>query len=76
MTGRVLGIPVCSVRPNEPHRLLNYLTAPHVVIWSAVTASCAFPGLFEAQELMAKDRRGRLVPYHMPTEVSAGLLSL
>jgi TAG lipase/steryl ester hydrolase/phospholipase A2/LPA acyltransferase len=34
------------------------------VIWSAVTASCAFPGLFEAQELMAKDRQGRLVPYH------------
>lgn len=69
--GRVLGIPVCSVRPNEPHRLLNYLTSPHVVIWSAVTASCAFPGLFEAQELMAKDRHGRLVPYHMPTEVRA-----
>jgi TAG lipase/steryl ester hydrolase/phospholipase A2/LPA acyltransferase len=45
---------------------LNYLTSPHVLIWSAVTASCAFPGLFEAQELMAKDRFGQTIPFHAP----------
>ncbi|XP_047943990.1 triacylglycerol lipase SDP1-like [Salvia hispanica] len=66
MTGRILGITVCSPRRHEPPRCLNYLTSPHVVIWSAVTASCAFPGLFEAQELMAKDRGGNIVPYHPP----------
>ncbi|KAE8702464.1 Triacylglycerol lipase SDP1L [Hibiscus syriacus] len=66
MTGRVLGITVCSPRKHEPPRCLNYLTSPHVVIWSAVSASCAFPGLFEAQELMAKDRSGELVPHHPP----------
>ncbi|XAR69910.1 Triacylglycerol lipase [Bertholletia excelsa] len=66
MTGRVLGITVCSPRKHEPPRCLNYLTSPHVVIWSAVTASCAFPGLFEAQELMAKNRSGEIVPYHPP----------
>ncbi|XP_074306740.1 triacylglycerol lipase SDP1-like [Silene latifolia] len=66
MTGRILGITVCSPRKHEPPRCLNYLTSPHVVIWSAVTASCAFPGLFEAQELMAKNRFGELVPYHPP----------
>ncbi|XP_073014601.1 triacylglycerol lipase SDP1 [Primulina eburnea] len=66
MTGRILGITVCSARKHEPPRCLNYLTSPHVVIWSAVTASCAFPGLFEAQELMAKDRTGEIVPYHPP----------
>ncbi|XP_030452879.1 triacylglycerol lipase SDP1-like [Syzygium oleosum] len=66
MTGRVLGITVCSPRKHEPPRCLNYLTSPHVVIWSAVTASCAFPGLFEAQELMAKDRSGEIIPYHPP----------
>ncbi|TVU44448.1 hypothetical protein EJB05_03891 [Eragrostis curvula] len=66
ITGRVLGITVCSPRKNEPPRCLNYLTSPHVVIWSAVTASCAFPGLFEAQELMAKDRSGNIVPFHAP----------
>ncbi|KAL1191557.1 Triacylglycerol lipase SDP1L [Cardamine amara subsp. amara] len=66
MTGRILGITVCSPRKHEPPRCLNYLTSPNVVIWSAVTASCAFPGLFEAQELMAKDRTGEIVPYHPP----------
>ncbi|KAF8079418.1 hypothetical protein N665_1028s0004 [Sinapis alba] len=66
ITGRILGITVCSPRKHEPPRCLNYLTSPHVVIWSAVTASCAFPGLFEAQELMAKDRSGEIVPYHPP----------
>ncbi|XP_057830403.2 triacylglycerol lipase SDP1 isoform X2 [Cryptomeria japonica] len=69
MTGRVLGISVCSPRKHEPPRCLNYLTSPHVVIWSAVTASCAFPGLFQAQQLMAKDRNGELVPYHTPFQV-------
>ncbi|KAL3534526.1 hypothetical protein ACH5RR_002987 [Cinchona calisaya] len=48
MTGRILGITVCSPRKHETPRCLNYLTSPHVVIWSAVTASCAFPGLLEA----------------------------
>ncbi|XP_047311010.1 triacylglycerol lipase SDP1-like [Impatiens glandulifera] len=66
MTGRILGITVCSMRKHEPPRCLNYLTSPHVVIWSAVTASCAFPVVFEAQELMAKDRTGAIVPYHPP----------
>ncbi|KAF5750259.1 Patatin-like phospholipase family protein isoform 1 [Tripterygium wilfordii] len=66
MTGRILAITVCSQGRHEPPRCLNYLTSPHVVIWSAVTASCAFPVLFEAQELMAKDRSGEIVPYHPP----------
>ncbi|KAL8162962.1 hypothetical protein V2J09_014451 [Rumex salicifolius] len=70
MTGRILAITVCSPRKHEPPRCLNYLTSPHVVIWSAVTASCAFPGLFEAQELMAKDRYGNIIPYHPPFHLS------
>ncbi|KAG8055323.1 hypothetical protein GUJ93_ZPchr0001g30990 [Zizania palustris] len=65
-TGRILVVTVCSPRKHEPPRCLNYLTSPHVLIWSAVTASCAFPGLFEAQELMAKDRFGETVPFHAP----------
>uniref|UniRef100_A0A1D1ZGQ5 Triacylglycerol lipase SDP1 n=1 Tax=Anthurium amnicola TaxID=1678845 RepID=A0A1D1ZGQ5_9ARAE len=71
-TGRVLGITVCSSRKHEPPRCLNYLTSPNVLIWSAVTASCAFPGLFEAQELMAKDRFGNVVPYHLAPLSSEG----
>jgi TAG lipase/steryl ester hydrolase/phospholipase A2/LPA acyltransferase len=41
--------------------LLNYLTAPHVVIWSAVACSSAFPGLFQPQELLARNAAGHLV---------------
>lgn len=70
-TGRVLAISICSLTRHEPPRCLNHLSSPNVVIWSAVTASCAFPGVFEAQELIAKDRHGRLVPYHIPVEVRA-----
>ncbi|KAJ4767245.1 Patatin-like phospholipase family protein [Rhynchospora pubera] len=70
LTGRILGITVCSPRKHEPPRCLNYLTSPHVLIWSAVTASCAFPGLFEAQELMAKNRFGEIVPFHSSFEAT------
>ncbi|XP_068657939.1 triacylglycerol lipase SDP1-like [Aristolochia californica] len=66
MTGWILGFIVCSSRKHEPPRCLNYLTSPHIVIWSAVIASCAFPGLFETQALMAKDSSGELVPSHPP----------
>ena len=70
-TGTVLGITVTSPRKNEPSRCLNYLTSPNVLIWSAVTASCAFPGLFEAQELMARDKNGHVRPYHPPLNRSS-----
>ena len=43
--------------------MLNYLTAPHLIIWSAVAASCAFPGLFAPQPLLAKSQYGALVPW-------------
>ena len=48
---------------NEPARVLNYLTAPHVVIWSAVSCSSAFPFLFMPQDLLARDSHGQLVKY-------------
>ena len=48
-TGRVLNVVVCSANADEPARVLNYLTAPQVLVWSAVAASSAFPGLFPPQ---------------------------
>eukprot|EP00793_Prasinoderma_coloniale_P002308 PRCOL_00002816-RA len=65
-SGRILNIVVVPMRKqkHDPPRLLNYLSAPNVVIWSAVAASCAFPGLLPAQELLAKDHRGKFVPWH------------
>ena len=50
-----------SVTPNnssDPPRLLNYLTAPHVLVWSAAVASSSLPGVFEANRLMVKDADG------------------
>ncbi|GAX78039.1 hypothetical protein CEUSTIGMA_g5481.t1 [Chlamydomonas eustigma] len=54
-TGRILNVTVCPADTNEPPRLLNYLTAPHALVWSAVAASSAFPGLYPAQHLLARN---------------------
>ena len=43
---------------SDPPRLLNYLTAPHVLVWSAAVASSSLPGVFEANRLMVKDADG------------------
>lgn len=64
-TRRILNITVCAVRTSsDPPMLLNYLTAPHVLVWSAASASCALPLVFAPVELVAKGYDGRLVPYH------------
>lgn len=39
-----------------PH-LLNYLTAPDVVIWSAAVASCSIPGVFAPGNLFKKVKK-------------------
>ena len=61
--GRILCVCVCATRTGEKPRLLNYLTSPHLVVWSAVAASCAFPSLFPPQPLLAKSRNGAFVPW-------------
>ena len=49
---------------NEESRLLNYLTTPNVLVWSAVVASCAIPGMFDPMDLMMKTVDGNTVPYN------------
>lgn len=64
-TRRILNVSVSSSTQHEMPRMLNYLTAPNVLIWSAVLASCAVPGVFMSSGLMAKDpRSGALIPWH------------
>jgi len=64
LTGRICNITVSGLPGNTQYpMLLNYLTSPHVLIWSASLASAAVPGIFEPRELMAKDRYGKVVPY-------------
>ena len=52
---------VCPADTNEPPRVLNYLTAPHVYVWSAVSCSSAFPLLFAPQNLKARNAEGHTV---------------
>jgi len=62
-TNRILNITVTSTDKFEFPRLLNYITAPNVLIWSAACASSALPFLFEPVDLMAKDKSGNIIPY-------------
>jgi TAG lipase/steryl ester hydrolase/phospholipase A2/LPA acyltransferase len=57
-TGRILNIIVTPVNKSDPPRLLNYLTAPHVIVWTAVVASSSLPGVFESNQLLCKDADG------------------
>ncbi|RDL30982.1 Patatin-like phospholipase-containing protein [Venustampulla echinocandica] len=54
-TRRILNICVSSASVYELPRLLNYVTAPNVMIWSAVAASCSVPFVFSAAQLLVKD---------------------
>ncbi|KAM0742916.1 hypothetical protein ACQRIT_003093 [Beauveria bassiana] len=54
-TRRILNICVSTESMYELPRLLNYVTAPNVMIWSAVTASCSLPFVFHSSPLLVKD---------------------
>lgn len=61
---RILNITVCPARGSTgPPLLLNYLTTPNVLIWSAVSASCALPFVFAPVQLVVKDTSGSVVPF-------------
>jgi len=47
-----LNITVTDTLRSEDTRLLNYLTAPHVLIYTAACASSAIPFMFEPVELL------------------------
>lgn len=66
-SGRILNVSVSAADTSEPPRLLNYLTAPNVIVWSAVACSSAFPFLFAPQTLLARDSRGHVVPFSNQT---------
>lgn len=61
---RVLNITVSSSTNYEMPRLLNYLTAPNVLIRSAIAASSAVPFVFQAAPLLAKDANKNIVPWN------------
>ncbi|MGB1556975.1 MAG: patatin-like phospholipase family protein, partial [Oceanococcaceae bacterium] len=53
-TRRIVGITVSPVDAHQQGRLLNYLTAPNVLMRRASLASCSIPGVFPAVSLLAK----------------------
>lgn len=62
-TGRILNVTCVPSDPHSPTILANYLTSPDCVIWSAVLASAAVPGILNPVVLMTKKRDGSLAPY-------------
>merc|ERR1712232_108868 len=68
-TGRICNISVSGHSGSSRYPMLcNYLTTPYVLIYSAVVASCALPGIFEPMSLLAKSHPGQdgkrdTVPY-------------
>jgi NTE family protein len=65
-SGRILNITVSPTRTHQKPRILNYLTAPDVLVEYAAQASCAVPLLFPPVALQAR-RQGVQMPY-MSTE--------
>ncbi|CAO3672456.1 unnamed protein product [Rhizopus stolonifer] len=63
----ILNITVSSSTLYDMPRLLNYLTAPDVLIWSAVAASCAVPVFYGSAPIYAKDKNGKVVHWN-PSE--------
>ncbi|KAH0542568.1 hypothetical protein FGG08_003073 [Glutinoglossum americanum] len=62
-TGRILNVTCVPSDPHSPTILANYLTSPNCVIWSAVLASAAVPGILNPVVLMMKTHDGTLAPY-------------
>ncbi|KAG9186544.1 TAG lipase / lysophosphatidylethanolamine acyltransferase [Alternaria panax] len=64
-TKRVLNITVTTTSGAGIPNLLNYLTAPNVLIWSAALASNATASstLYHSVIMMCKDEEGNIVPW-------------
>ncbi|RKP08661.1 acyl transferase/acyl hydrolase/lysophospholipase, partial [Thamnocephalis sphaerospora] len=62
-TGRILNVTVVPYGGQGPPKLLNHLTAPNVIIWSALLASSAVPGLLPPVVLLMKNAKGEAEPF-------------
>ena len=69
-TKRVLNITVSTTGGGVPS-LLNYLTAPNVLIWSAALASNASDALHAPVSLQCKLPDGRIVAWELPPDHAA-----
>ncbi|KAI8346367.1 acyl transferase/acyl hydrolase/lysophospholipase [Choanephora cucurbitarum] len=75
-TGRIFNVSVIPYDPHSPPKLLNYNTAPNCVIWSAVLASAAIPGILNPVVLMQKkEGSDHLITYNYGHKFKDGSLS-
>lgn len=54
-TGKILNVTVSPAAKHEQTRLLNYLTAPNCLVWSAICALCSLPGIFPSNSIYEKN---------------------
>ncbi|KIY03354.1 uncharacterized protein Z520_00045 [Fonsecaea multimorphosa CBS 102226] len=73
-TGRILNVSCVPSDPHSPTILNNHITSPDCVIWSAVLASAAVPGILNPIVLMRKTNDGTLVPYSFGNKWKDGSL--
>ncbi|KZP33022.1 patatin-like phospholipase domain-containing protein [Athelia psychrophila] len=73
-TGRILNISVIPADRHSPTKLLNYMTAPDTIIWSALLASAAVPGILNPVVLLHKLKDGRVVPWNWGSKFKDGSL--
>jgi len=59
----VLNITVTGENQNDQDRILNYLSAPNVIIRSAVCCSCGIPYIYGSSDLLCKNEKGEVVKY-------------
>ena len=74
LTGRILSVSVIPNDVHSPPKLINYLTAPDTVIWSAILASAAVPGILMPVPLMQKEPNGTISPYSFGNKWKDGSL--
>ena len=59
----ILNITVCGENEQDDSMIMNYLTAPNVLICSAAAASCAVPSVFSPVVILCKNSKQEIVPY-------------
>jgi NTE family protein len=60
---RHINIVIAPYNTAQNPRIMNALTAPNVLVWSAILASCAVPVLFPPVHLTSKRYDGQHTPY-------------
>ncbi|KAH7887712.1 acyl transferase/acyl hydrolase/lysophospholipase [Phlebopus sp. FC_14] len=73
-TGRILNVSVIPADRHSPTKLLNYVTAPDTIIWTALLASAAVPGILNPVVLMQKLKDGRIIPWNWGSKFKDGSL--